>query len=199
MRFFNLILLIFSILNGVYAQDDVEVVETEDGNKILLVAKNNLIEEIEITLNLTYSGFQTKDQFPKKMNIKGGEEITIATLVRPSGVECEYSTSVSYKKLSMAGKRTTRTTGVQLNPTKINIFTRDDCARCAFVVKDFEKNKLVFLELNTTIAPSNKDLMFEKLQEVGFKETTVQMPVVIYKGEVYYNIKDLKTLAAKFK
>jgi glutaredoxin len=95
-------------------------------------------------------------------------------------------------------KRVTRTTGIQINPVKVNVFTKDDCPRCAFVIEELEKNGVVFLELNTTIAPSNNDLMFEKLKEAGYKENNIQMPVVVNKGEVYYNIKDLKTFVKQF-
>jgi hypothetical protein len=40
--------------------------------------------------------------------------------------------------------------------------------------------------------------MFEKLKEAGYKENNIQMPVVVNKGQVYYNIKDLKTFVKQF-
>ncbi|MBK6365506.1 MAG: hypothetical protein IPL63_09980 [Saprospiraceae bacterium] len=199
MKYLYLLLVIVTGLNFGFSQEDVEVFEKEEGNSTMLVGKNNLDEAVEITLKLTYSGFVTKDTFPLKKVLKAKEEITLVTLNKPPQTECEYSTSVSYKKVANAGKRINRTTGIQINTTKINVFTRDDCARCKFVIDEFEKNKVVYLELNTTLAPSNKELMFEKLKEVGFKGNTVQMPVVVYNGEVFYNITDLQAFVKKYK
>jgi glutaredoxin len=194
------ILLFFSFFISATAQEEVEVYEKQDGNKVLLMAKNNLDEAVEVTLNVMYKGYTTKDVFPKVIVLKEKEEVIMTTLVIPPGTQCEYGTSVSYKKVNKTqNKRITRTTGVQINPVKVNVFTKDDCARCAFVIEQFEKNNVVFLELNTSIAPSNNELMFEKLKEAGYKDNQIQMPVVVHKGEVFYNIKDLKAFVEKFK
>ena len=130
MKYLYLLLVIVTGLNFGFSQEDVEVFEKEEGNSTMLVGKNNLDEAVEITLKLTYSGFVTKDTFPLKKVLKAKEEITLVTLNKPPQTECEYSTSVSYKKVANAGKRINRTTGIQINTTKINVFTRDDCARC---------------------------------------------------------------------
>jgi glutaredoxin len=183
----------------VHAQDEVEVYEKLENNKVLIMGKNNLNEAIELTLQLQYKGYMSSDVYPKKVVINGGQELVLTTLTNNPKVLCEYGTSVSYKKVNPTqNKRVTRTTGIQINPVKVNVFTKDDCPRCAFVIEELEKNGVVFLELNTTIAPSNNDLMFEKLKEAGYKENNIQMPVVVNKGEVYYNIKDLKTFVKQF-
>ena len=193
------LLLLFIIPLSVFSQDEVEVFQKEDGNKTMIVGKNNIDEAIEITLEVSFKGFNTEDVFPKKIILQGKEEKTLATLFCPPKTACEYGTSISYKKVNKPNKKVTRTTGVQINPTKVNVFTKDDCARCAYVIEAFEKNKVVFLELNTTIAPSNNDLMFEKLKEAGYTKNNIQMPVVVHEGKVYYNISDLKSFVEKFK
>lgn len=183
----------------VQAQDEVEVYEKLENNKVLIMGKNNLNEAIELTLQLQYKGYISSDVYPKKVVINGGQELVLTTLTNNPKVPCEYGTSVSYKKVNPTqNKRVTRTTGIQINPVKVNVFTKDDCPRCAFVIEELEKNGVVFLELNTTVAPSNNDLMFEKLKEAGYKENNIQMPVVVNKGQVYYNIKDLKTFVKQF-
>ena len=180
-------------------QDEVEVYQKEEGNKILIMGKNNISEEVEVNINIDYKGYRTDDVYPKKVSLKGGEEMVLTTLTAPPATACEYSISLSYKKLKSGNKKITRTTGVQINPMKVNVFTRDGCARCEFVIESFEKNKVVHLELNTTIAPDNMDLMFSKLKEAGYHAKEVQMPVVVYKDKVYYNIDDLKTFVQQFK
>lgn len=181
------------------AQDEVEVYQKEEGNKVFIMGKNNIAEEVEVNINIDYKGYLTDDVYPKKVKLQGGEELVLTTLTAPSSTACEYSISLTYKKLQSGNKKITRTTGVQINPVKVNVFTKDDCARCQFVVESFEKNKVVYLELNTTIAPDNMDLMFSKLKEVGYNSKEVQMPVVVYKDKVYYNISDLKSFVQQFK
>lgn len=199
MRLFLFLLCMLAIYLPLFSQEEVEVFQKENGNQTLIVGKNNIDEAIEITLEVASKGFKTEDVFPQKIVLQGKEEKTLATLTCPAKTTCEYGTSISYKKVKNSGKRVTRTTGVQINPTKVNVFTKDDCARCAFVINEFEKNKVVFLELNTTMAPSNNELMFEKLREAGYNEDTIQMPVIIHGGKVYYNIKDLKAFTEKFR
>lgn len=181
------------------AQDEVEVYQKEEGNKVFIMGKNNIAEEVEVNINIDYKGYLTDDVYPKKVKLQGGEEKVLTTLTAPPSTACEYSISLTYKKLQSGNKKITRTTGVQINPVKVNVFTKDDCARCQFVVESFEKNKVVYLELNTTIAPDNMDLMFSKLKEVGYNSKEVQMPVVVYKDKVYYNISDLKSFVQQFK
>lgn len=199
MKPFLFVLFLVAVFSPAFSQEEVEVFQKENGNQTLIVGKNNIDEPFEITLDVASKGFTTADIFPKKIVLQGKEEKILASLSCPPKTACEYGTSISYKKVNKPVKRLTRTTGVQINPTKVNVFTKDDCARCAFVISEFEKNKVVFLELNTTLAPSNNELMFENLREAGYKENTIQMPVVIHDGKVYYNIKDLKAFTEKFR
>lgn len=199
MKPFLIVLFLVGVFSTAFSQEEVEVFQKENGNQTFIVGKNNIDEPVEITLEVASKGFITTDVFPKKIVLQGKEEKTLASLTCPAKTACEYGTSISYKKVNKPTKRVTRTTGVQINPTKVNVFTKDDCARCAFVIREFEKNKVVFLELNTTLAPSNNELMFEKLKEAGYKEDTIQMPVVVHEGKVYYNIQDLKAFTQKFR
>lgn len=199
MKPFLFVLFLVAVFSTAFSQEEVEVFQKENGNQTFIVGKNNIDEPVEITLEVASKGFTTNDVFPKKIVLQGKEEKTLASLTCPAKTACEYGTSISYKKVNKPTKRVTRTTGVQINPTKVNVFTKDDCARCAFVIREFEKNKVVFLELNTTLAPSNNELMFEKLKEAGYKEDTIQMPVVVHEGKVYYNIQDLKAFTQKFR
>lgn len=180
------------------AQDEVEVYQKEEGNKVIIMGKNNLDEEVEVTLKIDYKGYKTSDVYPKMVTLGKKEEKALTTLTAPPNTACEYGISLSYKKKVSGNKKVTRTTGIQINPVKVNVFTRDDCPRCQYVIETFDKNKVVFLELNTTIAPDNLDLMFEKLNANGYKSTQVQMPVVIYKDKIYYNIENLKEFVKQF-
>lgn len=190
---------LFLFLNFVMSaqKDDIEIVEERSPNQIKLFGVNNTSEELELTFNLDIIGFTTEEKLPVKSVLKPGQKQFLVTLTAPKGVQCQYNSSISYKKLKKNNPNTSatnhkKTTGVQINPSKINVFTMDGCARCEYVINYLKEKKIPFLELNTTFHLPNNDLMFEKLREAGFKGENVRMPVVVYKNKVDYNIKDLQ-------
>jgi len=204
MRVVFTLVILFASLSGMKAQNDIEVVEKKEGENVMLVAINHTDDDIDLTLNLTVKGFVLDEKSPINKQVKAKSELVLVKMTVTPGVECEYQTSISYKRVRKVGDtsskgKVNRTTGIQINTTKINVFTQDGCARCEFLISELEKEKMVFLELNTTIAPTNQDLMFTKLQESGFKGTSVQMPVVVYNDKVHYNIKDLKSFLKELK
>jgi glutaredoxin len=182
---------------GIHAQtQDIELVEEKVDRVVKLFAQNNTEEELEMTLNAIIVGFETKDMIPVKKVLAPKAKELVLTLTAPKSVNCEYQTSVSYKKtkkkvVAAEYNSKSRLTGIEINPTKVNVFTQDGCGRCEFVIKYLKDNNIPFLELNTTIHDPNQDKMFEILQKAGFKGDSVQMPVVVNKGKTEYNIKDI--------
>lgn len=174
---------------------DIELIEERTMYGVDLYAQNNTNDDLDITITATLTGFTTPDKNPANLILKKNSKQKVFTLNAPMGVSCEYQTSVSYKKLRklMPGAVTnqSRTTAIQMNTNKINVFTQDGCGRCEYVIKYLTDMNIPFVELNTTIHDPNQALMFEKLGEAGFDGNSVQMPVVWYKGKLEYNIKDL--------
>lgn len=187
-----------------YCQE-VEILDEQVGSEMVLYVKNLSKNQFEVSVNMDLQGFTTKDKNPIVRNLPGDSTILLTRLVCPEGTACAYSTRLSYKKAA-AGKPGTgnaskkqRTTSIQMNASKVNVFTMEGCSRCEFVINYLEENKIPYTELNTTMHEPNNELMFEKLQETGFKGTSIQMPVVVSKGTVSYNIKDLKTFVKGLK
>lgn len=191
-----IIALLFIGLNTVGGiSQDVELEEERAVNGIKLFAKNNTADELEVLITVTYTGFTTDDKSPVSKVLNPSSKSLVFTLTAPAGVSCDYNVSVSYKKAKKAVEKPTttqgRTTSIQMNTAKINVFTQDGCGRCEYVVKYFKDMNIPFVELNTTIHDPNQELMFEKLKEAGFTGNSVQMPVVWQNGKLDYNIKDL--------
>jgi glutaredoxin len=201
----SLILIIFCFLQILVSAQDVEITEENSGSDINLYAVNNSADELDLTFKLELSGCTTNEILPVKKELKPKSRVLLLTINTKSGIECVYNSSVSYQKLrskdatgqATPGKQ--RMTGIQINTTKLNIFTRDGCGRCEFAINYLDKNKVIYNELNTTIHLPNNDLMFEMLQKAGFKGNTVEMPVIIYNGVTHYNIKDLSNFLKSIK
>jgi glutaredoxin len=196
------VFLLLPLVNISGQAQDIELIEEREDRVVRLYAQNHTDDELDMTLTAQIIGFETKDANPVKKLLGPKAKELLLTLTAPKGVACEYQTSVSYKKVrkpitgTEAGRKN-RTTGVELNPTKINVFTQDGCGRCEFVVKYLQDNNIPFLELNTSIHDPNQTKMFEILQEAGFKGNSVQMPVVVQKDKTEYNIKDLASWVKK--
>ena len=195
-----LILVLFSlfIVLETYGQD-VEILDEQVGSEMILYAKNLTGNQYEINVTLNTEGFVTQDKSPIVRTLKGDSTILLTRLRCPDGTPCSYGTRLSYKKAMTTtapggqGTKKQRTTAVQINNNKINVFSKEGCPRCEFVINYLETNKIPYTELNMTLHQPNNELMFDKLQEAGFKDNTVQLPVIIYKDNISYNIKDLKT------
>ena len=186
-------------------KQDIEIEEERDATQIRLFAVNNTTDDLDLTFHLDISGFTINEKLPIIVVLNPNVRQYLVTLTAPKGVRCQYNSSISYKKIkkqapsdSNAGKNT-KTTGTQINSTKINVFTMNGCARCAYLIKYLQDNKIPFLELNTTIHQPNNDLMFEKLKETGFKGKNVQMPVIVNKGKVDFNIKNIQEFVKSMK
>jgi len=190
-----LVSIIFLIHNIGARSQDIDIIEEKVENKVLLYAQNNTEEELEMTLNTALIGYTTNDKLPVNKILEAKAKVLVLTLLAPKGITCEYQSSISYKKVKKAptssGNLKQRMTNIQMNTKKVNVFTQDGCGRCEYVIKYLDDNKIPYVELNTTIHDPNQSLMFEKLNEVGFKGTSVQMPVVVNNGKTEYNIKDL--------
>ncbi len=200
------ILMIFSLLTTfvMTAQQDVELSEERDGNKVLVYAQNNRDEAVELTVSAEIKGYSTSTVFPYSQKVAAKSKVWVFTLTETPGVENAYRLSVSYsvpRKTSAEvspATENTRFTGVEINPSKINVFTKDGCGRCASAIKLLTEKNIAFLELNTSVHYPNTTLMFNKLEASGFKGGSVTMPVIVYKDKVYYNIPDMKTLISSF-
>lgn len=184
---------------GIQAQKDIELIKENKDNQVLIYAKNNTNEALEVHLSADIKGYSSDAKFPVIKNVAANSKDIILTLTAAHGVENSYQLSVSYTKAQQTkedakGTDNTRFTGIEINPTKINVFTKDGCGRCAYVIKYLTDNNIPFLELNTSKHHPNNQLMFEKLGEAGFKGGSVTMPVIYYKEELYYNIKDMPAL-----
>ncbi|MBK9736809.1 MAG: hypothetical protein IPO92_18355 [Saprospiraceae bacterium] len=199
--FIALLTLIQTVLAA--QNQDIEIIEERGTSDIKLFALNNTEDDLDITLNLESVGFTSSTAIPVKKMLPAKAKELLIILVPTPNVSCEYKTSLSYKKIkkvlatSSGQGQKRRTTSIQMNTSKINVFTQDGCGRCEFVINYLEKNNIPYVELNTTIHEPNQELMFNKLAETGFKGNTIQMPVVIYKGKTDYDIKDLKKFVSQ--
>lgn len=202
------------------AQSPIEIIEEKVGTtQMYFYAISSIDEPIEFTFNMALSGATADVKLPISKVLHKGEKTLLTKVTIDPNVEWSYETSSSYKKVrkivatptkDMTGDKTTGKTGnadetnrrftaVQMNTQKINLFTKDGCGRCSFVKEYLDKNKISYVELNTSMHQPNNELMFAELEKAGFTGGSVTMPVVVYKGKLSYSIQNLQAFVETLK
>jgi glutaredoxin len=203
--FWTLMLMIMSS-TVIIAQQDIEITEEKTDKNIILSAVNNTNEPLEITFNLNHQGVDLDKPLPIVMTIAPKSPTKLITLTIRPNESYSYETSLSYKKprklvevKANDMKASAKTTSIQMNTNKVNVFTQNGCGRCSFVIKYLEENKIPYVELNTSAHAPNGDLMWAELEKGGFKGGNVTMPVIYNNGKIHYSIADLQKFVAELK
>lgn len=181
------------------AQQEVSLSEERMDNQVYVYAENNSNSTVELKILAEIHGYTAEVSFPYTVRVDANSKALAFVLTQISGVEQSYNLSVSYSvpranPIKATSTEHSKTTGIEINPSKINIFTKDGCGRCSFATKYLNDKNIPYLELNTSIHYPNSTLMFNKLEEAGFKGGSVTMPVIVYQDKVYYNISNIAEL-----
>lgn len=70
---------------------------------IKLYAVNKTSSDLDMTFSINLIGFVSDESSPLNKILKPDVKQYLMTLTAPSGVNCEYKTSVSYKKIRKQG------------------------------------------------------------------------------------------------
>jgi pathogenesis-related protein 1 len=80
---------------------------------------------------------------------------------------------------------------------KVEVYTMEGCGRCAYTVEYLENNNIEYVEYSTNDDKYNSK-MWELVQASGkYDGESISMPVVVFNGEVSFNIADLETFLSK--
>lgn len=203
MKYYFVIVIVLLWSYSSFAQQDVELMDVKQDNEVLLYAQNNRSEEVEITLHADIKGYTSSVSIPHTMKIATKTREKVLTLTPTQEIEHGYQFSVSY---NLPGKYSIReitpvqthiqsqSVSTEIDPSKIYIFSKNGCGRCALVTKYLKDKTIGYIELNTSEQQSNNRFMFDQLEKSGFKGGSVTMPVILYKNKVHYNIPDLTAL-----
>ena len=99
MRLLLFLLFCFLNLTMIAQKQDIEIEEERSASQIKLLAVNNTSEDLELTFNLDIVGFMTTEKLPVVVILKPGIRQFLVTLTAPKGVQCQYESSISYKKI----------------------------------------------------------------------------------------------------
>ncbi len=208
MRKLILVAILFCVNLLMAQKNEVDLLKSEMGNEVTYYAKSNVREAMTVEINIEGSGFTCNVPLPAKIDLKSYEKkFLIKLTLDPSG---NSSYSVSYRTY----KKATPPSGPQITGTEskvsmgpqdrtelkkgIVVFSKDGCGKCQYAINYLKEKKIPYQELNISKSEADQKYMWQVLMENGFKDSSVQTPVIMVNGKAHYNM-DIKAFMAELK
>lgn len=193
----NIIMLfiaVFSICSA-SGQNQIEIIKMKNkDNTVSISAINRSITAYEINLDVTLIGMTADKEFPYIFTLKPNQSESIV-LLSPVGNAKERNYKIHYRAepvLTMSDQLV-----YDVIEPNITIYTKNSQSRSTYINMYLKKNAIPFYEVNIDYNEGNKTRFNNMLKRRGLTETEVKFPVVIYRGEINYDIKDIEQFCDK--
>jgi glutaredoxin len=190
------------------------VEEVKSDTTIVLIGKNTSDQDQKIDFQLTSSGVKLSRKKSFSDTIPANAEIELIRMSPQPNKQWSYSYKHSHRviqkeppvsqppathpqpaddqrKVKAISPIVTEPTLSEIDPDKIIVFTKDGCGRCDASVKFLKQHHIEFEELNMK-KKDNEEELKRYLFGSGFQGGQFTTPLIVAKGEVHYNIKDLQ-------
>ncbi len=217
MKYLHILFMLFPAF--LMAQENlVELVEVRTDEGITLMGVSHIQDQtITMIVEVNSVGFGLKKLETISKRIPAGQEVEIIKLIPRPNRQCSYTANFTYKTRQVvestqisnsrnnpitvpaskqASQTKTKTTSIVDAPVLddgIVVYSKSGCGRCEYVTNYFEAHGVPFNDLNISTDAAANERMSSALFGSGFKGGTFKTPVVTVNGEVFYNIKDLRT------
>ncbi len=200
MKNISFLLLLFVSSSMMFGQSEIIKISSERNENIIKIyAENTSAEAYNVELNINSTGFKHTRVCPIFETIQGGEKMYMTTLISKKGELANYSVSLKFSPSHPAGggKKNKEIASEVSNTdvsTGIIVFSKNGCGRCKSVEKFLKEHNVAYTGMNISKNPNDASLMWQKLSEDGFTGKSVQTPVFIVNGTMYYNLPDYNEL-----
>ncbi len=171
--------------------EDVDIYSRTVPGKTTIFGKNNSSFNYEVTLYVNASGYNMNKPSPTKIVIPAHSEISILELKpvskNPSKIKLDYSIHRVRNKNTLAKTSSHQTV----------IFTQYGCGRCKFALEELNRKRIPYVEKEISFSSENESLMWDEVRGDNYYGESIQLPVVISKGKVHYNIKNLPSFMSQ--
>ncbi len=186
----SVVLFVLTLLTFSSFAKDVVVFEKRIGEKeIILVADNRSGFDYEVELSISGFGYNLDKPNPVIHKVPANSRYDMVKLTAFDGY-MQYKVKIRYTRNNNAIASAPKPK-LDVDRNELIVFTRSGCNRCFYVTADLEKRGIKYKEYNIDVRTGFKDTMWSLLQESGYSGKSIQMPVVLYKRRVHYNIPDI--------
>jgi len=210
---------------GFSQNQDVQVYEKKEGDKVIVIARNTGKVDYAVKINITSEGMDVTPSTIVEASIPAGHMKEMATITpRPASTwSYSYDVTITQTIIKPAGKtpptntsptapskqpnttsptqpmEKSAVTTPALSDARIILYSKPGCGRCTMARNRLTSLGIEFFEVNTHSDSPEAPNMWAQMRSQGFAGGSVTMPVIRVDGKYHYDIKDLEGFISKLK
>ena len=176
------------------AQADIQIIKIKNEDRsVSISAVNNSEIAYTLEVKMILEGLKLESPLPPSFKIIPGQEIRIALLI-PTEAKTNYK--IQYRAIA---EEDGEKEAIEIGVPDVMIYTKNDDKRSTQLRQYLIKNEIPFNEVNVSYSDKTLRVYENMLNRRGINKSEAKFPVVIIKGEAYYNIDNVnKFITTKF-
>jgi len=167
------------------AQSEIQFVKVKQVDRSIKISViNHTLETYTILIDAELENMKAAMPFPTKMVLKPREKNEITTLI-PISDDLPTRYLLNYKIIDQE-------ISSFIYEPNITIYTENRSKRSTQLLIYLNQNGIAYNEINTSFNGDTKDIYQSMLERRGIDKKSAKIPVVIYNGSVFHDIKNVK-------
>jgi len=194
------VLMFLVAISSCYSQEkDLEILQEQNDNIILLIAKNNsTTKTLRVELDLKATGYKVTKRPPYDVVEKPKSTTEIVHLIAKPNEDKSISYNVKYVVLESPNMGQTlirdyknpNPETVKIHPESLAIYTKQSCAKCSKLKEILKEQNITFKEYKLE-SEESVTLLWTKLNSKGINVNTVNTPVIEMMDRILYKLDDI--------
>ncbi len=170
------------------AQEDIQIVKIKNEDRSVTVhAINNSDISYVIEVQIILDGMKLDYPIDSRIQLLPKVEKEIA-LLKPIADQTKYKINVKAMALENSNKLS-----IEVEVPDVTIYTKNGQEKSTEIRLYLQKHDISYQEINATYDKKSKEVYENMLRRRNIPKSEAKLPVVIIKGEIYHQIKDMKS------
>jgi hypothetical protein len=179
----KLLMFFIAISANLCAQSDLQFIKIRNLDRSVdLSVINNSNTDYDIMVKIDLVNMESDKEFPVDLVVKANSKLRLANISPLSEERGNYV--LSYKIIAREDSYT--------YVPNLTIYTKNRNKRSTQLLIYLNQNGIAYNELNTSYNSDTKEIYRKMLERRNISHKVVKLPVIIYRGEAYYDIKNVK-------
>ena len=191
-RILSILIVIITVGSHFGQSNEIIKISSERNEGIIKIFAENIAKEsYEVEININSKGFKHTNTCPITVTLQGGEKAHVTTLIAKKDEEASYSISLKYTPTHPEVGQKVRQVASEISKVDISegvfVFSKEGCGRCKHVERFLSSHNIPYTKLNISKNPGDNSLMWTKLNEAGYTNSSVATPVISVDGKLHTN------------
>ncbi|GLR15587.1 hypothetical protein [Portibacter lacus] len=179
-----LVFFIFIFSQQLSAQKDLQFIKLKNEDRSVdLSVINHSDKFYTVSVNVELTEMTTDAVFPLKLKIEPNTKVSIAKLKPTSEKATHYLINYKIEKMENS---------TLVYEPNITIYTKNKHKRSTQLLIYLNQNGIAYNEINTSYNGDTEQMYLDMLKRRGIDKKDSKLPVIIYRGEAFYDIKNVK-------